>query len=62
MPSMAMLRSEKVAASASRRDSCAASPNDINCAGGDIRISTGRRYLSMTPFHAVTCFEICRAQ
>ncbi len=62
MPSMAMLRSEKVAASASRRDSCAASPNDINCAGGDIRISTGRRYLSMTPFHAATCFETCCAQ
>src|SRR5438874_2406906 len=35
MPSMAMLRSEKVATSASLRDSCVASPNDINCEAGD---------------------------
>ena len=43
MPSMAMQRSEKLAASDSRRLSWAASPNDINCAGGTMRISTGRR-------------------
>ena len=62
IPSIAMSRSEKVAASASRRDSWAASPNDINCAGGSIKISTGRRYLSITAFQAVTCCKICSAQ